>query len=100
MKLPVLYEYATEGAPLLIADLPAASQWRGREDDGSGVVVEYMGRGMEKLPAPWGVKKPALTAKKFKSLAEAQAFAEGALAALQRLHPEAKPPRPGLTQGY
>lgn len=95
MEPSLVVEYATEGAPLLVTDVRSAAHWRGREDDGSGVVVEFMGQGVETLPkALLQTAKPGRQIKKFGNLAEAREFEDRVLAALKKLHPEAaKHPR-------
>ena len=90
MSPTLIEEYATEGAPLLIADDKSAAHWRGREDDGSGVVVEYMGQRVEMLPKELlQTAKPGRQAKTFANLDEARAFESKLLDALKKLHPEA-----------
>jgi hypothetical protein len=83
--------YATEGAPLLIADLPSAALWRGGEDDGRGCVVEYMGHGSADLPKDIAAK-PGRISRKFKSLDEARAFEQYVIAEFLKLHPTAARP--------
>ena len=51
--------YSTEGTPMLIADGASARHWTGRNYDGSGVIIEYGGRGVDKLPKEFAqTKKP------------------------------------------
>ena len=90
MNPTLVVEYATEGAPFLLADAASAVRWRGRSDDGSGVVVEYMGQKVETLPKDLlQTAKPGRQLRKFGSLQEAQAFEGKLLDALKELHPEA-----------
>src|SRR4051794_14134379 len=103
MHARLVIEYATDGAPLLIADLPSAAQWRGREDDHCGVVVEFMGAGVEKLPREL-LRTPyrGRQVRKLASLEEARAFEEKVLAAFQKLHPAAPrhaPQQPAYHEG-
>jgi hypothetical protein len=90
MNPTLVVEYATEGSPMLIADAKSAVHWRGGDDDGSGVVVEYMGEKVETLPRELlQTAKPGRQMKKFADLAEARAFESKLLAALHKLHPDA-----------
>lgn len=95
MDPTLIVEYATEGAPMLLADTTSAAHWRGREDDGSGVVVEFMGQGVEKLPKEMlQTSKPGRQVKKFKSLEGAREFEKKVIDALKQMHPKAaKHPR-------
>jgi hypothetical protein len=90
MKPTLVAPYATEGAPLLIAALQSASHWRGQQDDGSGVIVEFMGQQVETLPRELRqTARPGRQRRKFANLEEARAFQAKLLAALQELHPRA-----------
>jgi hypothetical protein len=92
MSLKVVCEYASEGAPLLVADVESAALWRGTEDDGSGVVVEYGCGDQGKLPQELlQTKKQGAQSKKFKTLAEARTFADKFIAACKAVHPTAAP---------
>jgi hypothetical protein len=87
--------YSTPGAPLLIANAADARHWQGGESDGSGVVVEYWGEGIEKLPKEFSapVKKNGDGAVKFATPAEAAQFEQELLRHFKKLHPKAaKPP--------
>lgn len=90
MKFAFALEYSTEGAPLLIADAGSAVHWRGHEDDGSGVIVDYAGANVFELPPELiQSKKTHRQTKKFPTLQEAEAFQARVLAAFQQLHPTA-----------
>src|SRR6185436_20551861 len=92
MEPTFVLESATEGAPLLIADAPSAVHWGGTLDDGSGVLVEYMGSDVLELPkALLQKQQQGRQVKKFATLREAQAFQQKVLAAFHELHPEAAP---------
>src|SRR5262245_60434129 len=90
MASDLVLEYHTEGGLLLIADAASAAHWAGMQDDGSGVLVEYMGQDVLKLPK--GLLQTTKThrqQKKFAALKEAEAFQERVLAAFRKLHPKA-----------
>lgn len=87
------FAIATERTPLLIASPERAQHWRGRLDDGTGITIEYGGKGVEKLPARFAQgKKPGRRAVKLKTAAEADAFERELLAHFLELHPNAKRP--------
>ena len=89
MVEPFVFDYSTEGAPLFIGDLPRAAAWRGTEDDGSGVIVEYMGLGIERLPKPLAAKRPGRQSRAFPTMAQARAFEAQVLEGFRRLNPTA-----------
>lgn len=90
MKFAFALEYSTEGAPLLIADSRSAVHWRGQEDDGSGVIVDYAGANVFELPPELiQSKRTHRQTKRFPTLQEAEAFQARVLAAFQQLHPTA-----------
>jgi hypothetical protein len=99
-------EYSCESGPLLVADVASAALWTGGDDDGSGVVVEYMADDMMKLPKHLlSEEKQGLHRRKFQSLAEARSFEAALLAAMTKLHPKAKalpryPDAPGWVMHY
>jgi hypothetical protein len=99
-------DYSCESGPLLVADVASAALWTGADDDGSGVVVEYMARDMMKLPEHLlSDSKQGLHRRKFPSLAEARAFEASLLAAMTKMHPKAKalpryPDGPGWVMHY
>ena len=93
MKTPVVIEYGTEGAPLLIADAKAWAQWTGVEHDGSPITVQYMSKTFAELPAEFKVTAaPGMQNKKFSTVAEAEAFERKLLPVLIKMHPEVAPP--------
>lgn len=100
-----IYEYTTEGAPLLIGDLTSIDSWRGSEPDTKGIIVEYMGRGVDKLPNELlQVRQQGRQTKKFKTLAEANVFEQKVIKALQTINPKAErptryPDHPGFYEG-
>jgi hypothetical protein len=95
MNPTLVLEYSTEGGVHVVADLEAAAHWRGSEDDGSGVSVDYLGPAVVKLPdAFFKVKKPGRHTKKFADLAEAQAFEAKLVKEFEKAAPEATRPRP------
>jgi hypothetical protein len=88
MGFDFVQEYATEGAPMLVADLSSSAIWNGTDDDGTGVKVLYMGRNMDKLPKGMAAK-PGRVEKKFKTLEEARKFQEQLITEFKKLNPEA-----------
>lgn len=90
MAANLVFEYRTEGGTLLIADAASAAHWAGMQDDGSGVLVLYMGKDVHKLPKELlQTSKAHRQLKKFATLTEAEAFQERVLAAFRKLHPQA-----------
>ena len=90
MSFSLVSEYRTEGGPLLIADAASAAHWAGSHDDGSGVLVEYMGQDVLKLPKDLlQTSKTHRQQKQFATLKEAEAFQKRVLAAFRKLHPKA-----------
>jgi hypothetical protein len=103
MKAPFTLEYQTEGAPLLIADVPSFAHWTGTDDDGSGVVVDYVAANFERLPKEFKTtKSPGRQLKKFATAKEAEAFERKLLPVLIKLHPEVKdiPKYPDRSHSY
>src|SRR5262245_9521618 len=87
MNSPLIMEYRSEGGPMLVADLAAASEWTGMDDDGSGVTVEYMNDPIDALPAEDQlVKKGGMQLKKFRTLSEAHEFQKKLLPIMLKLH--------------
>lgn len=103
MGSPFIMEYRSEGGPMLVADLPAATQWTGMDDDGSGVTVEYMNDPVDALPAEYQlVKKGGMQRKKFRTLPEAHEFQKKLLPILLKLHRKLddRPTFPSPTGSY
>ena len=104
LKLSNIVKYSTEGAPMLVGDVASSQHWRGRNHDENGIVVEYGGRGVDKLPKEFAqTKKPTGKRQKaFTELAAAEAFEDALLQQFKRLHPKAAkhPQYPGHPMYY
>jgi hypothetical protein len=94
MTFPFTVEYSTEGAPLLIGDLAAATYWNGRQYDGGGITLEYFGRGLETMPKEFAqtTKQGGMRKKTFKNPDELAAFESELLKRFKKLHPTAAKP--------